>query len=518
MIITIALGVLLIGSLGWYSFGERLSSKGNDRLAAAAKLEEQGDFDGAESAYRKVLEGDPNNVACRRALARLADRRAMDPQPAADAAQPAVAVAPAVAEQPATNSGLNGTAQSPPKAAAPMLAAATSPASASAANPQSESAEDLMQRGIASLEGKGTPKDPRAAYALFLKAAELGHAGAMAQVGSFYSVRYPELNEVVGGVNDAKAVEWFRKSADKGDSAGQMELGRAYRVGNGVPKDVREAYQWIFKAASQGQTRAWASMGIFYDSSFPEGNAVVGGADDATAAEWYRKAGEAGIAIAQSKLAMCYRRGKGVKKDVQESYRWCLKSAEQEDSYAYCQLGDFYRSSFPELNSMVGGANDATAFSWYRKAADKNSPTGQRLVGYCFMNGIGVEKDPAQARTWLLKAAEQGDASARKYVEKLDAKPAEKPATEKAHTVFAARYPGFAEQGFFRQTGPGTWHESCPDGTAFDFQEVDRRPEYIEIYDKNRDLRVRIYRDSTKWRQPKLTNGEWADLYPGSWQ
>lgn len=388
-----------------------------------------------------------------------------------------------------------------------------------------------MQRGIASLEGKGTPKDPRAAYALFLKAAELGHAGAMAQVGCFYSIRYPELNEFVGGVDDAKAVEWFRKSADKGDSAGQMELGRAYRVGNGVPKDVREAYQWIFKAASQGEPKAWTSMGIFYDSSFPEGNALVGGSDDAKAAEWYRKAAEAGVAVAQSKLAMCYRRGKGVKKDVHEAYQWCLKSADQGDPYAFCQLGDFYRTSLAELNPMVGGANDATAFSWYRKAADKNYSVGQRLVGVCFMSGIGVEKDLRQARTWLLKAAGQNDASARKYVEKLDAqasnaqapsrneaKSEKKSAPEDSRRLFAASYPGFAEKGLFQQTGPGTWHESCPDGTAFDFHEVDRRSEYIEIYDKNRDLRVRIYRDSTKWRQPKLTNGEWADLYPGSWQ
>src|SRR5690349_13316307 len=40
----------------------------------------------------------------------------------------------------------------------------------------------------------------------------------------------------------SKAVEWYRKAAEQGDTLGQFGLGRAYFLGQGVEPDDIEAY------------------------------------------------------------------------------------------------------------------------------------------------------------------------------------------------------------------------------------------------------------------------------------
>lgn len=52
------------------------------------------------------------------------------------------------------------------------------------------------------------------------------------------------------------------------------------------------------------------------------------------------------------------------------------------------------------------------ALFWYRKAAVLGAITAQTNLGYLFANGLGVERDYAQAAFWYRKAAEKGDISA----------------------------------------------------------------------------------------------------------
>lgn len=47
-----------------------------------------------------------------------------------------------------------------------------------------------------------------------------------------------------------------------------------------------------------------------------------------------------------------------------------------------------------------------------RETAEKGGPDSQYRLGWCYLSGIGVEKDPAQAVEWVRKAAEQGFAPA----------------------------------------------------------------------------------------------------------
>ncbi|MBQ9213113.1 MAG: SEL1-like repeat protein [Bacteroidales bacterium] len=50
-----------------------------------------------------------------------------------------------------------------------------------------------------------------------------------------------------------------------------------------------------------------------------------------------------------------------------------------------------------------------TAFDKIQSCANRNNVTAQRLVGYCYRMGYGVEKNLSKAKFWYKKAADAGD-------------------------------------------------------------------------------------------------------------
>ena len=52
------------------------------------------------------------------------------------------------------------------------------------------------------------------------------------------------------------------------------------------------------------------------------------------------------------------------------------------------------------------------AFSWLKKAADKNYADACNWTGYCYENGYGVEKNYTQAVSYYNKAIDLGNINA----------------------------------------------------------------------------------------------------------
>lgn len=51
--------------------------------------------------------------------------------------------------------------------------------------------------------------------------------------------------------DEAEAVKWYRKAAEKGFAKAQQKLGDMYKDGRGVAKDAAEAKKWHNEAAKQ---------------------------------------------------------------------------------------------------------------------------------------------------------------------------------------------------------------------------------------------------------------------------
>lgn len=64
--------------------------------------------------------------------------------------------------------------------------------------------------------------------------------------------------------NAAKAVELYRKAAEKGNDYAQYRLGECYIEGDGVKADEREGFRWCLRAAWQGIDEARYNVGVYY--------------------------------------------------------------------------------------------------------------------------------------------------------------------------------------------------------------------------------------------------------------
>jgi len=83
-----------------------------------------------------------------------------------------------------------------------------------------------------------------------------------------------------------------------------------------------------------------------------------------------------------------------------------VTKAEQNDPQAQFDLGFEYEQGIGVEK------NYAEAVKWYRKAAEQNFAPAQYNLGACYLSGEGVSKDYAEAVKWFRKAAAQNLASA----------------------------------------------------------------------------------------------------------
>lgn len=212
---------------------------------------------------------------------------------------------------------------------------------------------------------------------------------------------------------DAKLVE----DAKNGNPEAQNNLGLFY-INNGNQK---EALHWWELSAKQDYVMAKANLGESYFRN----------KDYATALKWLIPAANGGSSNAAYRLAICYRNGFGIDKNIHEALKWSTTAAKAGQKSAYLFTGSIYEREFDDaenaaiwykraadngdaqaLNwlgaeSMKSGDTD-TGFSYFMQAAKKGLPQAQFNVGVAYYNN----EDYDAAKVWLDKAAKQGYAKA----------------------------------------------------------------------------------------------------------
>ena len=72
--------------------------------------------------------------------------------------------------------------------------------------------------------------------------------------------------------NLKEAFRWFELSAKQGNEFGQYNLGRYYQTGSGVRKNLKLAIEWLRKSAEQGFDKAAYLLGTIYENGYqPKG-------------------------------------------------------------------------------------------------------------------------------------------------------------------------------------------------------------------------------------------------------
>ncbi len=202
----------------------------------------------------------------------------------------------------------------------------------------------LMQDAGQLHNGIGVPQNHQKAFALYQKAADLGHVDAQNQVGKY-------LFEGRGVAPDPEAaLVWLRAAAQAGNPEHVFDLAVALEA-NGLPEEAAALYQ---QAAASDHLDAIVSLGVLHQNGtgLPQ--------DYQKAFALYVIAADAGHARAQNNLGLLFVRGHGVPQDYAQAVALFTASAEQGLTQAMTNLGVMYDNGFGVPQ------NDATAAQWYR--------------------------------------------------------------------------------------------------------------------------------------------------------
>ena len=227
-------------------------------------------------------------------------------------------------------------------------------------------------------------------------------------------------------------------NAERGNSNAQYQLGVALYLGAGLPQDTRLAHRWMLRAANQNHLKA---MGLLA-SMYLHGKGVKISIQDA--AHWYQKAATGGDTDAQYALALMHMRGEGVHKDVKKASAMLVTLANEGHAGAQGQLGTLLltesldnklkaREAVTWLKRAKANGNEDAEYYlilahvqltpqeslpeaqllWLTNGANASDVRKMYLLGMMYRYGAGVHQNLDMAKSYLSKAANAGDESAR---------------------------------------------------------------------------------------------------------
>jgi TPR repeat protein len=185
---------------------------------------------------------------------------------------------------------------------------------------------------------------------------------------------------------EAAKTERVRKEAEE-----NYRRGLQLAEGDGVAKNYAAAANFYRKAAEAGHVAAQYDLAYLYE------NGLGVTRDCKQAAYWYRKAAEQGDPEAQNNLGALYAIGDGVPQSDAEAVHWYLFAARQGDPEATCNLGTMY------LQGRGVAMDFVQAFQLFRKGY----AVAQNNLALMYANGQAVAKDYMWAYAWLDLAATQ---------------------------------------------------------------------------------------------------------------
>jgi len=286
---------------------------------------------------------------------------------------------------------------------------------------------------------------PRA-IPLLAEEAKLGNPVAAYNLGKIYENGGDGVPQ-----NYGQAIVWYKLAGDVGatptqfdgralgpDAAdlifaaqlyAQYNLGRLYEAGKGTQQDVATAVQWYQRAAQQDLDVAQQRLVHI----FREGEGAVA-PNPVESTKWLERLAQGGNVPAMSDLGTAYLQGVGVEKNAKIAHDWYLRGASRGNNEALFNLGLLYQSGY------AGDPDFKRAADYYMRAANANSGRAMMALGDLYADAQGVSRSMSQALAWYELAADRGVAEA---VAKRDSLTRSLPESDvdQANTIAAAWQP-----------------------------------------------------------------------------
>lgn len=301
-------------------------------------------------------------------------------------------------------------------------------------------------------QGIGCPIDEKKAKALYLKAADMGEpkACALKTCWIYFGMRGFEKNESQATRELQALAPALTGLKNSGDEDAALLLAFANLI-SGQPRE--EGIAPIKELALSGKPEACWVMSWVY----ARGMGTSPNLEESYV--WAKKAADQGYGEGMCGVGRKLLHGKGVPQDVSAALVWLKKAAEKGLSEAQNELGDLYceGKSVPE---------DVTQSSqWLMRAADQESPEAEFHLARHFLKGRGVPVDAKEAKKWLRLAVAHGKKNADGLDEEIQAALVEAETTSEEADQ-QSNNPKLVQ--FWRVAGPF----DLPTGNARDFFEA----------------------------------------------
>lgn len=271
---------------------------------------------------------------------------------------------------------------------------------------EKNSHDDRLQYRIGWMlfHGVGTDQDETAARDWFEKSARLGNPHAQYQLAKII------LADTASGPEQiSRALHWLTQAAEAGQDCAQYALGKLYRDGGPLEKDIAKAMALFEQAAEQDNSFAAYALGRLLLDGGDEQPAK----DVPTALRWLRRSAELGNQFAQYRLGKLLLSGEHTPKDAAAAIRWFTAAADQGNAFAEYALAMIY------LKGEDAPLNPALALELLKRSAGRDNQFAQYRLGRLLLQGELVPKEIPEAVRWLSASAEQGNQFAQYALGKL---------------------------------------------------------------------------------------------------
>ena len=304
--------------------------------------------------------------------------------------------------------------------------------------------------GDAYLKGNGVPKDEEKAFALYATSMRLGNSKGYygtawcllkgtgcrvdVQQGLHLLETAKQMGHATAGEDLAAIQNQFKTSEEP---AVMYDYACALLSGNTVPQDAKAGQEMMAKAADKGFPPAQYEMarmlhgqhgrqdeekamltksaeGGFVPATWALASLYLNNNDPEHAIPWLEKAADGGYDAAVDILVDIHERAG----NDSETWRWHLRAAELPETSPH-RLMSYLVAAAIYLKGGPVEKDVAKAVKYMTLAAGYGNPHAQRKLGFMYLNGDGVPKDPEAARHWLHLAACQGLEDAAKALEQL---------------------------------------------------------------------------------------------------
>ena len=259
------------------------------------------------------------------------------------------------------------------------------------------SAEGYKLKGKMYRDGAGVEKNMDAAIEYLRKAVEINPTLATNELADLLlksdnQFHYKEAFELCSEISDHNSIS-------------MLKLGEMYRDGKGVEKDLDKAIEWMRKSADKGTASAKIGLADLLMQFDVEAHLK----EVLDLLSPLSKMGDAG---AMGRLARMHRDGKGVEKDLDKAIEWMRKSADKGLMWAKKELVDM-------LDKRGTEGDFKEAYGILLPLSELECDWAMGRLARMHRDGKGVEKDLDKAIEWMRKSADKGLMWAKNELEKM---------------------------------------------------------------------------------------------------